>query len=578
VVRVRFCADGYFPLGEKTCIVWATMDVLLCTASIWHMATISVDRYCSLRFPLRYRRTKSPIFVATKIAFVWIVSVGICSVLGVAGLVNPSNVYHGGRCIPAVPQFVIYGSVFAFYIPLAVMFASYALTVRALSPNVKSIATTWKDQLRRHTTVAYHLAQRSTIRTLTVSNHNHHGGTHTPELRLLQEDHATQNRLTTAPDSARLCGRDFLTSGEDGGKLLHWAKSTPEMAFISTTGSRGCANVRVRRTASHSELPPVRVAPKQNDGYDELDDDVIGDMKAGQRRLNNCRCATAVSLPSLSTTKNQSKHNNNSNNKNVDHDAHNYNHNVDNSGDYETQQLRHVDSCRNRVIAAALLPSMKTSTKLVKYDNIKNDSRDNDETKQLPQSDTSGRDHVTATVLLPVGTSQSAAAREATTTNDDGGNSVSNQGLVSTDHHATVPVRRYTSPAQMSRKVRPTAEVRQSVSGTTKHTKRKATHVLGVMFVVFVVMWTPFFTLNLLSAVCPACVRPLAVEVWTVLVWLGWVSSLANPVIYTSFSPAFRAAFKRLLTCRSSRRAAKCRQRQATSLPPRCRHTSSTFD
>jgi len=113
------------------------MDVLLCTASIWHMATISVDRYCSLRFPLRYRRTKSSVFVAGKIAFVWVVSVAICSPLAVAGLVNPSNVYRGGRCAPAVPQFVIYGSIAAFYVPLVVMVVSYALTVRTLSDQAR---------------------------------------------------------------------------------------------------------------------------------------------------------------------------------------------------------------------------------------------------------------------------------------------------------------------------------------------------------------------------------------------------------------------------------------------------------
>ena len=126
------CVDGYFPLGAKTCIVWATMDVLMCTASIWHMATISVDRYCSLRFPLRYRRTRTPLFVIAKIAFVWIVSVGICSTLAIAGFINPFNVYRRGQCAPAVPEFVIYGSIFAFYVPLILMLVSYALTVRTL--------------------------------------------------------------------------------------------------------------------------------------------------------------------------------------------------------------------------------------------------------------------------------------------------------------------------------------------------------------------------------------------------------------------------------------------------------------
>ena len=44
---------GYFPLEPSVCVVWATMDVLLCTASIWHMCTMSLDRYCTLRRRLR---------------------------------------------------------------------------------------------------------------------------------------------------------------------------------------------------------------------------------------------------------------------------------------------------------------------------------------------------------------------------------------------------------------------------------------------------------------------------------------------------------------------------------------------
>ena len=137
------------------------------------------------------------------------------------------------------------------------------------------------------------------------------------------------------------------------------------------------------------------------------------------------------------------------------------------------------------------------------------------------------------------------------------------------------PARRHTSPDEMTkdRQNLATAAAVQAVS--PGRTKRKATRVLGVMFVVFVVLWTPFFMLNLLSAACPGGVRSVDPSVWTVLVWLGWISSLANPIIYTSFSPAFRAAFRRLLTCQGRRglSTAKRRQQQWTDLI-RCRHPS----
>ena len=115
----------------------------------------------------------------------------------------------------------------------------------------------------------------------------------------------------------------------------------------------------------------------------------------------------------------------------------------------------------------------------------------------------------------------------------------------------------------------------ESISTQTRRLKRKATRVLGVIFVVFVLLWTPFFVLNLLSAACARCVQSVAPGVWTVAVWLGWMSSFANPIIYTCFSPAFRSTFKHLLTCCCRRRmsAAERNQQQWSTLLKKTSHS-----
>lgn len=68
---------GYFPLPSVYCLAWICLDVLLCTASIMHLCTISVDRYLSLRYPMKFGRNKTRRRVMLKISFVWVLSIAM---------------------------------------------------------------------------------------------------------------------------------------------------------------------------------------------------------------------------------------------------------------------------------------------------------------------------------------------------------------------------------------------------------------------------------------------------------------------------------------------------------------------
>ncbi|KAL3847585.1 hypothetical protein ACJMK2_018488 [Sinanodonta woodiana] len=78
-------------------------------------------------------------------------------------------------------------------------------------------------------------------------------------------------------------------------------------------------------------------------------------------------------------------------------------------------------------------------------------------------------------------------------------------------------------------------------------TEQKASKVLGVVFVIFVVCWAPFFVVNIMTALCNECeFQPLLI---TSFVWLGYVSSTLNPIIYTTFNRTFKMTFIKLLKC-----------------------------
>lgn len=80
--------------------------------------------------------------------------------------------------------------------------------------------------------------------------------------------------------------------------------------------------------------------------------------------------------------------------------------------------------------------------------------------------------------------------------------------------------------------------------------EQKATKVLGVVFFTFVILWAPFFVLNLLPTVCPDCETKISIGVFDFVTWLGYASSMVNPIFYTIFNKVFRQAFKNVLLCR----------------------------
>ncbi|CAJ0943334.1 unnamed protein product [Ranitomeya imitator] len=64
-----------WPLPQKLCPVWISLDVLFSTASIMHLCAISLDRYVAIRNPIEHSRFNSRTKAMMKIAAVWTISI-----------------------------------------------------------------------------------------------------------------------------------------------------------------------------------------------------------------------------------------------------------------------------------------------------------------------------------------------------------------------------------------------------------------------------------------------------------------------------------------------------------------------
>ncbi|XP_037780396.1 LOW QUALITY PROTEIN: uncharacterized protein LOC119576816 [Penaeus monodon] len=128
-----FNREGHFPFSSELCLLWISLDVLFCTSSIMHLCTLSVDRFLSLRYPMKFGRHKTRRRVVLKIVLVWCLSLAASLPLSLMYATDPHSTIVDGVCQIPVSLFQIIGSVICFYIPLVIMLVTYALTLRLLS-------------------------------------------------------------------------------------------------------------------------------------------------------------------------------------------------------------------------------------------------------------------------------------------------------------------------------------------------------------------------------------------------------------------------------------------------------------
>ncbi|XP_007900730.1 5-hydroxytryptamine receptor 2B [Callorhinchus milii] len=135
VALLNILFNSEWVLPSELCPIWIFLDILLSTASIMHLCAISLDRYIAIKKPIHHSRFNSRAKVLIKITVVWLISIGIAVSIPIKGLQDKTNTFMNKSCILKIDKFkdfIIYGSMAAFFIPLAIMIVIYFLTIQVL--------------------------------------------------------------------------------------------------------------------------------------------------------------------------------------------------------------------------------------------------------------------------------------------------------------------------------------------------------------------------------------------------------------------------------------------------------------
>ncbi|NXR24482.1 DRD5 protein, partial [Cinclus mexicanus] len=143
---------GFWPFGAF-CDLWVAFDIMCCTASILHLCLISVERYWAIASPFGYQRRVTQRVALVAIGVAWLLSLLI-------SFIPVQLQWHKDREPPGREQlglngsaeeescdsslggtYAISSSLISFYIPVAIMLATYGHLFRIARRQLRRISS-----------------------------------------------------------------------------------------------------------------------------------------------------------------------------------------------------------------------------------------------------------------------------------------------------------------------------------------------------------------------------------------------------------------------------------------------------
>lgn len=142
-------SDGSWNWNFPICLIYIYADVFLCSASIVHMTTISLDRYIGISKPLSTRNRRKTTIIL-KISSVWVITAIITGPIIALALWDNTNILSNSTCAINNRLFMVYGSTLIFLIPFIVMLLAYLRTTSLLSK--QKLSAVFESTGRNNTT------------------------------------------------------------------------------------------------------------------------------------------------------------------------------------------------------------------------------------------------------------------------------------------------------------------------------------------------------------------------------------------------------------------------------------------
>ncbi|KAF4528584.1 hypothetical protein B566_EDAN015804 [Ephemera danica] len=544
-------------MPSEYCLTWICLDVLFCTASIMHLCTISVDRFLSLRYPMRFGRNKTRKRVVLKIIFVWLLSVAMSLPLSLMYSKDHSSVLVAGTCQIPDPLYKLIGSIICFYIPLGVMLSTYALTVRLLHVQQRNLGGESSSTSGGHWDNNWLTSTAGTAAAATSSaTHPGVGGSlsvhsappscdsrrRSTWRRLLGKTHSGNSSSTTDTELTELSMLQNTGPAPpppapgtlDPGDL--WLQEAPMPTPVTITALHrfGAEMLRLSKGLEARNQDLTRWGMDSDNTYNEVEEsDEQQQQQQGDEKHNFSSCEKKSSAEQdgvnevsgdRASGSSKSRHN---------------------------EEFPTLPPCTCPYFGTQNRRAPGTQPELVIVPTPRRAiSSPGSFRSQVQVSWSDKRGAVSTSVQSPCTLRRAATLRYA----GHRGGASGSPPVGSTD---TPTLQRRANSVRAPHSRQSSVSRTSSRHGRILRLEQKATKVLGVVFFTFVVLWAPFFVLNLVPAICGECEQHISAGVFDFVTWLGYASSMVNPIFYTIFNKVFRQAFKKVLLCRYRRRVVK---------------------